>query len=909
MALVIVNARHILPEDRNKPENARSDIRYGATREGVQKLNENLRPMSDNEGLNYIANRRGAESFDGDGDGLFGANGKADLDAAVKDFKDHPDSIEWRFVVSFEKEKLAAAGYNSAAAAQPLFASIMPDIGKMLNISPENLHWYAAYHPIDKNGQDHHPHFHVYCFSSNPEEGRLRTKNITKKQLEKIRSKVTHSVFEGQMQAIEGRQQAARQLLVACAKGIATDPDWAIKSGVYEDLYRLRDALPESGKMLYGYMPKGVKQQIDDIVRKICASPAFEPAYTALRNAQEELIKVYNDDPKKIASKMQTWEKHFFHPTGKNDSAQLHNTVISIVRGLSEVPEPEPDDVEPWNTSPSDETPEPLPTPLPWGEDTELPQKDLDQELLDAAVAGDLPSMLKVSERLIEIDPQLARTFVEAAAYEKQSVDGYLLLGKMEQKLGNDADAARAWRVAADAGNTKAMAELAKIYRNSPEIHNPDLGYMWAQKAAESGKFDDLLLAHELALDCGDTVAAQSYLDDASVVVDTNNKYREERGERPNMYQVRQLAKAHLENGDLSLAIADYGDVLVLSSATDEDKQKAADQMLRWMLRADAPSDESMEMLVTAAKEYATPELVDKLDRNLLYHYLPYPYVAGFVNDDPALQNVVGFGCDRDPDDDRFVVERTEQILATINGLPEHIEKEIKDAAVERVREITISHNLHEAKRFVRETLLCPEAGDALEQIPAGLTANTLSDREQQLVDQFLPQAAMRDIDRDDLREIVLEAALKERLMTAMKDDRSLLGDLAKITKPIREALGDNKSYDETLAIAEGVGAKAAKLNKDLEAEHKANPKRLAKCLTKLSHTVDRQQEKIDQATRKMALATGARIASMLAQAAAAQRSQGIVRDPKKKREEERKNGKKGFKKRRDQREEERPEL
>jgi len=73
MPYILWNARYIPPDERKRADNVRSDMRYGATREGVDRLDKDLRPqaMSGKEGLEYIARRRGAAAFEPDGDAVY----------------------------------------------------------------------------------------------------------------------------------------------------------------------------------------------------------------------------------------------------------------------------------------------------------------------------------------------------------------------------------------------------------------------------------------------------------------------------------------------------------------------------------------------------------------------------------------------------------------------------------------------------------------------------------------------------------------------------------------------------------------------------------------------------------------------------------------------------------------------
>ena len=250
----------------------------------------------------------------------------------------HSDSVEWRFVLSFEKADLERSGYFSPAALQQLLAAKMPEIAKLYHISPEHMVWNAAFHPVDKKGREHHPHVHIYLYSTDPAEG-VQSQKQTLYALEKSRSVFTNEVFSQEVSEIQALGREARKELCKASEQAGKEPDWAIRCGLTEDIEKLRDSLPAKGRKYYKYLPRSVKQQVDNIVKKLVEQPAVQQAYRKLEEAQRQYVLLYNDEPEKIAARMESWKTHFFHPTGENDKATLHNAVLR----LAESWEAEPD--------------------------------------------------------------------------------------------------------------------------------------------------------------------------------------------------------------------------------------------------------------------------------------------------------------------------------------------------------------------------------------------------------------------------------------------------------------------------------------------------------------------------------------------------------------------------------------
>lgn len=564
MALVIWNARYLTPAARQREENQRSDMQYGATREGVQKLDETLRPMSDREGLDYIARRRGAEDFpeleeaerEAQGDGLFNAFGKADLQAEKQRMDEHPDSTEWRFVLSFEKQELQQSGYSSPQALQQLLAAHMPGIAQLHNISPENMVWNAAFHPVDKHGRDHHPHVHIYLYSTDPREG-VQSKQETLRALEKGRSVYTNAVFAPLLSDIQRLGREARLQLRQAAETMGADPDWAARCGLTEELDKLRSLLPEKGKLVYGYLPAAAKKQADRIVRRLTDQPVMREAYGRLEAAQRQYVEAYNDEPEKIEARMESWRKRFFHPTGANDKATLHNAVIRLAMVQA-------DDGNTVFSNGGDapteleEYPEP-PETDEWVDDRDHPpaRQQMDA-LIDKAKDGDVGAMFRLACMVRREHPEQAKGLFQTA-WKKGIVGAAVQLGHMALTDRDTPLAIRFFEEAALAGDAGAMYQLGKLYERGRGMAeaNPELAEMWYRKAADAGvAWASVRLAAIYGSEKPEL--AKEYRERAVLELRKSLRDADESGEVGNLYVRTSLGRLYEQQGELVDAIWEY---------------------------------------------------------------------------------------------------------------------------------------------------------------------------------------------------------------------------------------------------------------------------------------------------------------------------------------------------------------
>ncbi len=321
MGLVIFNARYISSKDREAY--SKGGMRYGATRLGVETYPTENKNMNEQDFVNYIAGRKGAENYEGEPDGLFNQNGKANLEEEIARLESYSESIEWRTVFSLAKEDAHRVGLYTAQDWQKVLCRIMPRVAQQFNISPQNLVWNAAFHPIDKNGSDHHPHVHIYFYSTDPKEGAAGDEEHTKRVFRRCRSIFTNDVFKEDMEPYKAQKTESKEELRDLVKEFVRQAPSDMLDGVIK-------ALPEKGKKEYGWVNKKAKLETDKVVRKLCSMSGISEAYERLKEAVRNQVEHYFKEPEDIEGEMKDWEENFFHPEGRNNHQYrvLHNAVL-----------------------------------------------------------------------------------------------------------------------------------------------------------------------------------------------------------------------------------------------------------------------------------------------------------------------------------------------------------------------------------------------------------------------------------------------------------------------------------------------------------------------------------------------------------------------------------------------------
>ena len=346
MAKIIVKSSYLKP---NARRNVGNYVRYIATREGVEKIDESKKylpatekqkqiisrllkacpdeaqnpcavaygnkPTRENadrlllhfadehaallgsreDYIGYIAQRPNVETVDEKhSHGLFTDNGvPIVMSHVMQEVANHSGNI-WTHIVSLRPEDAERLGYDSAEAWINLLRSQRNSIARSMKIAPENFRWYAAFHK-----EKGHPHVHMVAYSVNPREGFL-----TERGIEQIKSSLAREIFREDMLSIFREQTDYRDELRGSARELIENLVCQIQSGgcdnpkLNEMLLRLAEELSHTeGKKVYAFLPPELKNLVDEIVDELAKDERIAKLYDLWYDQKEKIAAIYTDEP------------------------------------------------------------------------------------------------------------------------------------------------------------------------------------------------------------------------------------------------------------------------------------------------------------------------------------------------------------------------------------------------------------------------------------------------------------------------------------------------------------------------------------------------------------------------------------------------------------------------------------
>ena len=263
-------------------------MKYIATRDGVEILNE------DAEGIymRYIATRPRTEKHEGHG--LFGAEPHVDLEKTMQELKTHEGNV-WTIIYSLRREDAARLGYDNAESWRLTLLAHQNDFAEAMQIPPEYLHWYAAFHD-----EGEHPHIHMMLWSDDPKYGFLR-----KDRLLHMQSVLTNTIYADELKEIYIQKDVAYKEVTEAAREImrdlvdrmesVTDPPASIQKKLLELALELRTV---SGKKQYAYLKKPLKDMVDSIVDELEKLPEVAAYYSVWNGLRDTLEGYYKNRPR-----------------------------------------------------------------------------------------------------------------------------------------------------------------------------------------------------------------------------------------------------------------------------------------------------------------------------------------------------------------------------------------------------------------------------------------------------------------------------------------------------------------------------------------------------------------------------------------------------------------------------------
>lgn len=257
-------------------------IEHNADRiDGVKKL------------VKYYGERPGVEKLGRHG--LFSqTDDKIDIDKIADEVSNHK-GILWTHVISLRREDAERLGYNNAEAWKELVRRNAMQIAEAHKIAPSEMQWYAAFH-----NTTHHPHIHLMVYSKDAKQGYLTNKGI-----EDMRGVFAKDIFRNEMYLAftletqmrdEVRAETKKRIDELLKSAEAPSP---ASDGIQILYVKLIGQLSNyKGKKVYGYLPKNIKQTVDNIVAELAKDDRIAELYAEWNKANREKLSVYYDKKK-----------------------------------------------------------------------------------------------------------------------------------------------------------------------------------------------------------------------------------------------------------------------------------------------------------------------------------------------------------------------------------------------------------------------------------------------------------------------------------------------------------------------------------------------------------------------------------------------------------------------------------
>ena len=237
-------------------------------------LEQNWSRVQSTEGYaKYIATRPRAAQLGSHG--LFGDADHVSLDTAMDELSHYTGNV-WTHIISLKREDAMRLGYDHAVAWRTLLRAHRNDIAAAMNIDPRGFRWYAAFH-----NEGNHPHIHMMAWSAKPGQAYLDRNGI-----KEIKSVLTNEIFQQELLHLYEKKSTARDELVQQTRqamlelaqrmrdGLCICPD--AEKGLWDLSQKMNGV---QGKKVYGYLPKPMKQLVDEVVDAMEKLPVVNECY------------------------------------------------------------------------------------------------------------------------------------------------------------------------------------------------------------------------------------------------------------------------------------------------------------------------------------------------------------------------------------------------------------------------------------------------------------------------------------------------------------------------------------------------------------------------------------------------------------------------------------------------------
>ncbi len=247
----------------------------------ISKIEESNIHNSNNANLymKYIAERpRVAKESS---HGLFSDDDVNNLSKVLKEVENH-NGIVWTAIVSLKREDATKVSFDQLSSWKNLIRSNRNELARALDIKEDNFMWYGAFHD-----EKHHPHIHLVMYSKDINEGYLKEKSINK-----IRSLFGNEIFKDELLHLYKEQTQTRDLIKR-ESITKIENNEIIEHKMIKLALRLKNT---SGKKQYGYLSKGLKLMVDDIVTDVSEDRAIKELIDKWYRYKQQVNNVYSNN-------------------------------------------------------------------------------------------------------------------------------------------------------------------------------------------------------------------------------------------------------------------------------------------------------------------------------------------------------------------------------------------------------------------------------------------------------------------------------------------------------------------------------------------------------------------------------------------------------------------------------------
>lgn len=316
-SIVISKIRCTSPNLKSTPNRNRNHLVYIATRDGVD-----LTPISNDVNLKdddpaiylkYIRERPRSH-------GLFGNLSDNDLSSLSQHiYQLSKRQTIFKGITSLSEEDAIRLQYCDKKSWFTMLKAAMPEIAKELGIPISKMAWVAAFHQ-----EPGHPHVHYLLWST--DFGKIQNPFISTHTQNQCRQIFSKYIYGLDREMAIAAKTAARDAMIQLSKDLldslenVSEPNDAIihishdeLNNMNDSLYKLRNLLPQSGRLNYKFLPPEIKHEVDLVVDKILKFPAFEnqyhnylhsvsqinASYSVVKSKAQHNLKSADDDLKK----------------------------------------------------------------------------------------------------------------------------------------------------------------------------------------------------------------------------------------------------------------------------------------------------------------------------------------------------------------------------------------------------------------------------------------------------------------------------------------------------------------------------------------------------------------------------------------------------------------------------------